>query len=106
MTIKKKVLYGFIGFFVLLLIIGGISIFQMKKMGDQSTEIKDNWVPSLALVGETNALGTNVPRLLNQIGLETDDKEIAKGNDQQKTIAAIKQATPAWEESQQVLGFK
>ncbi|WP_103105698.1 HAMP domain-containing methyl-accepting chemotaxis protein [Brevibacillus reuszeri] len=157
MTIKKKVLYGFIGLLVLLLIIGGISIFQMKKMGDQSTEIKDNWVPSLALVGETNALGTNVPRLLNQIGLETDDKEIAKldsqiqvlldriqkatqsyekliatdeerqlfndfqqlwqefekelpqiveiakGNDQQKTIVAIKQAIPVWEESQQVL---
>ncbi|WP_312111245.1 HAMP domain-containing methyl-accepting chemotaxis protein [Brevibacillus reuszeri] len=157
MTIKKKALFGFIGLLVLLLIIGAISIFQMKKMGEQSTEIKDNWVPSLTLIGETNALGTNVPRLLNQIGLETDDKEIAKldtqiqvlldriqkatqsyeklistdeerqlfneyhqlwqefekelpdivetakGNDQQKTIAAIKQVIPVWDESQQVL---
>ncbi|MDF2683537.1 MAG: methyl-accepting chemotaxis protein [Brevibacillus sp.] len=84
MAINKKVLTGFLILLSLLLIISSLSVFQMSRMGDQSTQIKENWVPSLALISEINALGTNVPRLLNQIGLETDAQEISKMESQIK----------------------
>ncbi|MDF2681199.1 MAG: hypothetical protein K0R47_2389, partial [Brevibacillus sp.] len=67
MAINKKVLTGFLILLSLLLVISALSVYQMSKMGDQSTEINENLVPILALISEINALGTNVPRLLNQI---------------------------------------
>jgi methyl-accepting chemotaxis protein len=78
MAINKKVLTGFFILLALLLIISSLSIFQMSRMGDHSKEIKENWVPSMSLISEINALGTNVPRLVNRIGLESDPQEISK----------------------------
>lgn len=44
----------------------------MKQMGNKAEEIQDNWLPSVAILGEMNGQATNMPRLLNRLGLESD----------------------------------
>ncbi|CAM3625455.1 MCP four helix bundle domain-containing protein [Brevibacillus invocatus] len=68
----KKILLGFLVLLCFVIVSGGISIFQMKQMGNKAEEIQDNWLPSVAILGEMNGQATNMPRLLNRLGLESD----------------------------------
>jgi len=78
MTVRRKVLLGFTILLVLMLALGTLSIVQMNRMGQNSTEVKEIWVPSLVVVGNLNGQVSDIPRLVNRIGLESDQAEIAR----------------------------
>lgn len=77
-SVQKKVLLGFLALMCFVLVTGGLSIFQMNQMGKKATDIQDNWLPSVTILGEINGLFANTPRLLNRMGLESDPAELAK----------------------------
>lgn len=82
MTLRKKILVGFILLLVLQLIVVVLAYSQMKRMGDKAIEIKENWMQSVTTLGELNGNMTDVPRLVSRIGLETDTNEMNKLADQ------------------------
>ncbi|MED2009840.1 MCP four helix bundle domain-containing protein [Brevibacillus borstelensis] len=72
MTIRKKVLVGFIVLLCLLLLASTISLFLMGKIGNKAEEINTNWMPSVLVLGDLDEDITNLPMIISQIGLETD----------------------------------
>ncbi|WP_134682694.1 HAMP domain-containing methyl-accepting chemotaxis protein [Brevibacillus migulae] len=78
MTIRKKVLAGFITLIAFLLVLGTVSIIQMNRMGNQAKEVKEVWVVGLSYMGTLNGLTSDNLRLVNQLGLETSQEEIRK----------------------------
>lgn len=77
MPIRRKVLLGFITLLCLLAVTGGITNLQMSKMGDKANEIKDNWLPSVTMLGEVETQTVNIQRYLNELGLETNQMQIS-----------------------------
>jgi len=78
MTIRKKVLAGFITLLAFLLVLGTMSVIQMNRMGNQAKEVKEIWVLGLSYMGTLNGLTSDNLRLVNQLGLETNLEEIKK----------------------------
>ncbi|MEF7616318.1 methyl-accepting chemotaxis protein [Aquincola sp. MAHUQ-54] len=54
MKIGTRIGLGFAAVIVLMLAMGGFAILQMGKVNDSSTDIADNWLPSIRYVEEMN----------------------------------------------------
>ncbi|MFM1652493.1 methyl-accepting chemotaxis protein [Brevibacillus sp. B_LB10_24] len=76
MTVRKKVITGFCVILGLLLFLGALAVFQMSRMGDQTEEIKQNWMPSVEVMGWMNGAVSDVARLVQGIGLESDQSRM------------------------------
>lgn len=76
LTIRKKLLGGFLLVIALLMSISYFSITKMNEMGTKTEEIDTNWVPSLSLVGDLNGAISDIQRLLLKFILETDQQEM------------------------------
>ena len=81
MSIRRKVMLGLIALLCLFAVTGAITVLQMNKMGEKATDIKENWLPSVSMLGEVNTLAAYSQKTLNEIGLETDIAEINRLDD-------------------------
>jgi methyl-accepting chemotaxis protein len=72
---------GLIALLCLFAVTGAITVLQMNKMGEKATDIKENWLPSVSMLGEVNTLAAYSQKTLNEIGLETDIAEINRLDD-------------------------
>ncbi|MGG1659452.1 HAMP domain-containing methyl-accepting chemotaxis protein [Brevibacillus sp. NRS-1366] len=98
MTIRKKVVAGFILVLALLLVTSIVSVFQMSRMGEKINDINENWMPSVTILGGLNGETTDVPRLIARIGLESDQKEIDKlENDLNAILKSVEQKRKSYE---------
>lgn len=78
MPIRRKVLLGFITLLCLLAVTGGITILQMSQMGEKATDIKDNWLPSVTMLGEVETQTVYIQRFLNALGMESNESEMTR----------------------------
>jgi methyl-accepting chemotaxis protein len=75
-TIRKKLLGGFLLVLSLLLATSIFAITKMNGIGAKTTEIDENWVPSLVLAGDLNGAVSDVQRLLLKFILESNQQEM------------------------------
>lgn len=75
MTIRKKLLGGFLLVLALLIATGVLSIWKMNGMGQKNHEINEKWMPSMALLGDLNGDFSDIQRLLIKIMIETNPTE-------------------------------
>ena len=76
LTIRKKLLGSFIIVLLLMIVVTFISLNQMGRMGDNSKEIRDRWMPIMATMSDMTTSVNEAQRLILQITIETQpDKE-------------------------------
>ena len=72
----------FFGAFLVIILVmiatSSLTIFKLFNMNTNAREIAQTWVPSIQLMGWMNGAVSDVPRLVLQITLETETKEMAK----------------------------
>ncbi|WP_282199710.1 methyl-accepting chemotaxis protein [Collibacillus ludicampi] len=75
-TIGKKLITGFICVLLLLVSVGGISIWKINKMASHAKEINDDWIPSVQTLSQIQQDFIDIQRLSLLIALETDRNEM------------------------------
>jgi methyl-accepting chemotaxis protein len=75
-TIGKKLITGFICVLLLLVAVGGISIWKINKMASHAKEINDDWMPSVQTLSQIQQDFIDIQRLSLLIALETDRNEM------------------------------
>lgn len=90
-----------LGFFVVLLlmaIMGAVSLLEMGKVNQQSTEISTNWMPSINFVHQMNT-ATSDYRIaeLNHVLSETPEKMAQYDKDMETAFAQIKTSKESYE---------
>jgi methyl-accepting chemotaxis protein len=78
LTIRTKLLTSFLLILSLLCILSYQSIQKMNKMGEQSTQVAEYWVPILGIFGKLNGEVSEVERLLLRVILEAKPSEIER----------------------------
>jgi len=67
-SIQTKLLSGFLGVILLLVVVSFVSLSNLNGMGNQAKEVNDKWMPSVTLLGTINGDVSDVERLvLNMI---------------------------------------
>lgn len=67
-SIQTKLLSGFLGVILLLVLVSFMSLSNLNGMGNQAKEVNDKWMPSVTLLGTMNGDVSDVERLvLNMI---------------------------------------
>lgn len=90
-----------LGFFIVLLlmaIMGAVSLLEMGKVNQQSTEISTNWMPSINFVHQMNT-ATSDYRIaeLNHVLSETPEKMAQYEKDMEALLASIKTSRDSYE---------
>ncbi len=78
MSIKMKLISGFLGVLLLFAVAGGITITGINSIDKNSDKIREKAVPAMKIMGWMNGATSDVPRLVEQTILE---KETDKLND-------------------------
>ncbi|THF78053.1 methyl-accepting chemotaxis protein [Cohnella fermenti] len=78
LTIRKKLLGSFVAVLALMIVITVISLNQMNRMGNNASEIRDRWMPSMSNMAQLTPYVISVQRSLLQIALETNPQEEEK----------------------------
>ncbi len=76
MSIKTKLRSGFALILILFVISGIFMYIKLDKINNYSKEVQQSWMPSVKVMGLLNGSVSDVPRLLQQIVLETDEKKM------------------------------
>jgi methyl-accepting chemotaxis protein len=88
-AIKTKVGAAFAAVLICTLAMGSFAVFEMGNMNKDAEEIRDNWLPSTALIGEMNSL-FNFYRVLEGAHIaSTTPEEMAA---EEKTMAEVLRA--------------
>lgn len=75
-TVAKKLYIGFLSVIVFLGILGIVSITKMNAINEKSTEITDNWLPSVKTINNINYLTEHILALEYSYTLEPDDNKL------------------------------
>ncbi|MEK3672314.1 methyl-accepting chemotaxis protein [Paenibacillus sp. FSL R10-2771] len=81
LTIRMKLLMGFLVVVALLAFVSTYALNQIYVMSETSEEIDQEWMPSVSLLGMMNGDISDVERLALAVIVETDLSEIAKMNE-------------------------
>ncbi|KHL92982.1 chemotaxis protein [Paenibacillus sp. IHB B 3415] len=81
LTIRMKLLMGFLVVVALLAFVSTYALNQIYVMSETSEEIDQVWMPSVSLLGMMNGDVSDVERLALAVIVETDENEIAKMNE-------------------------
>lgn len=81
LTIRMKLLMGFLVVVALLALVSTYALNQIYEMSETSEEIDQVWMPSVNLLGMMNGDVSDVERLALAVIVETDPNEIAKMNE-------------------------
>ncbi|HRJ59729.1 MAG TPA: methyl-accepting chemotaxis protein [Azospirillaceae bacterium] len=84
-TIRTKVISAFVIVLFCMLGLGGVALTQMNTLNTEAAEVRDNWLPSTALIGEMSALFTNYRVLEGAHITSTMDVDMAA---EEKSMAA------------------
>ncbi|PIL19583.1 hypothetical protein P775_13750 [Puniceibacterium antarcticum] len=86
LTMKAKMGAGFAVMVLLAAVLGFFSLWQMNMINDKSTEIADNWMPSVDVVNRLNTLTSDLRIAELQHLTLTDDAGMAKWKAQMDTV--------------------
>ncbi|WP_176560259.1 methyl-accepting chemotaxis protein [Brevibacillus dissolubilis] len=81
LTIRWKLILGFMVSNLILLSACGIAVFKMDSMGQIASEINDSRVPSLAMLGEMNGDVADIERMTLYLMNETDPRKVAEAEE-------------------------
>ncbi|WP_409343031.1 methyl-accepting chemotaxis protein [Paenibacillus sp. MBLB4367] len=97
-TIRTKMIAGFMVVVVLLLLTNGIAVWKMSGMGAENREIDAVWMPGAGSLGELNGYVSDVQRLLLKYILETNPTEKARFLERiNESLEAVKSSRAAFE---------
>lgn len=75
-TVAKKLYIGFLSIIIFLGVLGGVSITKMNAINEKSTEIAENWLPSVKIINNINYLTEHILALEYSYTLEPDNNEL------------------------------
>lgn len=75
-TVAKKIYTGFFTVVVITALLGILSILNMEKLNDNSTDLTDRWMINLELINEINYLTEHISVLQHQYVLEPNNSEM------------------------------
>lgn len=75
-TVAKKIYTGFFTVVVITALLGILSILNMEKLNDNSTDLTDRWMINLELINEINYLTEHISVLQHQYVLEPKNSEM------------------------------
>ncbi|MTV51067.1 hypothetical protein GJ688_19410 [Heliobacillus mobilis] len=78
MSLRQKLLAGFLSIILLMFVTSTVAIWKMADMGLAAQEIQDSSVPSLEDGGWLNGAVSDIPRIVLMISLETDPQKMNK----------------------------
>lgn len=81
LTIRMKLLAGFLVVVALFAFVTTYALTQIQGMADTSEEIDQMWMPSVSLLGIMNGDVSDVERLALAVIVETDESEVTKLNE-------------------------
>lgn len=81
MTIRTKMLLGFLSVVLLLAVVSVFSLNQIQGMSSKSKQIDKAWMPAVTLLGIMNGDISDVERLAQTIIVEKDPDEVKKYKD-------------------------
>ncbi|RUL55037.1 methyl-accepting chemotaxis protein [Lysinibacillus antri] len=97
-TVSKKLYVGFLSIIIFLALLGGISIIGMNAINEKSTEIADNWLPSVKTINNINYLTEHIRALEYSYSLKSDKSELDKIEKEiSETLSAIDKAFEEYE---------
>lgn len=76
MSIKVKLISGFLGVLLLFAVAGAITINGINSIDNNSDNIREKAVPAMKIMGWMNGATSDVPRLVEQIILEKDTNKL------------------------------
>src|SRR6266481_3124193 len=77
LTIRKKMIGGFLTIIALTCALGVFTIFKMKALNNDTVEMGTNWMAAIEHLGNMRADFNRMRALESQIVLDTDPKERA-----------------------------
>ncbi|MGE6579261.1 methyl-accepting chemotaxis protein [Paenibacillus xylanexedens] len=81
LTIRGKLLAGFLAVVVLMIFVSVYALFQIHSMSGKASEVDQTWMPSVSLLGKMNGDISDVERLALAIIVEQNEDETAKLNE-------------------------
>lgn len=81
LTIRGKLLTGFLIVVALLVVVSGYALVQIHSMSGKANEVDQTWMPSVSLLGMMNGDVSDVERLALAIIVEQDENETTKLNE-------------------------
>lgn len=81
LTIRGKLLTGFLAVVILLVFVSGYALVQIHSMSGKANEVDQTWMPSVSLLGKMNGDVSDVERLALAIIVEQNEDESAKMNE-------------------------
>lgn len=69
-SIQTKLLSGFLGVILLLVVVSFVSLSNLNGMGNQAKEVNNKWMPSVTLLGTMNGDVSDVERLVLNMVVE------------------------------------
>ncbi|WP_458125590.1 methyl-accepting chemotaxis protein [Paenibacillus sp. Z3-2] len=81
LTIRGKLLTGFLIVVALLVIVSGYALVQIHNMSGKANDVDQTWMPSVSLLGQMNGDISDVERLALAIIVEQNKDETAKLNE-------------------------
>ncbi|WP_433751436.1 methyl-accepting chemotaxis protein [Paenibacillus amylolyticus] len=81
LTIRGKLLTGFLIVVALLIIVSSYALIQIHEMSDKANDVDQTWMPSVSLLGKMNGDISDVERLALAIIVEQNEDETAKLNE-------------------------
>lgn len=81
LTIRGKLLVGFLAVVILLVFVSGYALVQIHSMSGRANEVDQTWMPSVSLLGKMNGDISDVERLALAIIVETNEDETKKMNE-------------------------
>ncbi|KAA8747462.1 methyl-accepting chemotaxis protein [Paenibacillus sp. UASWS1643] len=86
LTIRGKLLTGFLIVVALLIIVSGYALVQIHDMSNKADAVDKTWMPSVSLLGLMNGDISDVERLALAIIVEQDEAENVKANEALKLL--------------------
>lgn len=100
LTIRGKLLTGFLIVVALLIIVSGYALVQIHQMSNKANDVDQTWMPSVSLLGLMNGDVSDVERLALAIIVEQNEEENVKVNEALKLLL-----TKIEDERKQLLTF-
>lgn len=75
-TVSKKIYMGFLSVLLIMGILGGVSLYNMKNIKNKSAEITDVWLPGVESINTINYLTEHLASLEYQYVIEPDPKKL------------------------------
>ncbi|MBT2285157.1 MCP four helix bundle domain-containing protein [Paenibacillus polymyxa] len=81
LTIRGKLLTGFLAVVILMIFVSAYSLVQIHSMSGKASEVDQTWMPSVSLLGKMNGDISDVERLALAIIVEQNEDETTKMNE-------------------------